>query len=150
MSKSTREKMNHMVEVVCDKCGKPIKTYTKELYFNSKTKLRVEGFECRHCGAVYVTLISDNKLRGLIHEVQEDKDKLTKAVREQSWDYKYYAEHERKVPDEVVKRWEDKIVKMKKDLDKKVQYNKSYELLLRVKYLDKEGEVRDYVYSNIK
>lgn len=150
MSKSTREKMNHMVEVVCDACGKPIKTYTKELYFNSKTKLRVEGFKCRHCGAVFVTLISDNKLRGLIHEVQEEQDKLTRAVREQSWDYKFYLEHGRKVPDNVVKRWEDKIVNMKKELDKKIQYNRSYELLLRVKYLDKEGEVRDYVYSNIK
>ena len=56
----------------------------------------------------------------------------------------------RSIPQDVVKRWQTKIVKLKKEVDSMIDRNKSYELLLREKYLLKEGKVRDYVYSRTK
>ena len=150
MSKAQREKMNHQIEVICDNCGSELKVMTKELYYNSKTKLRVEGFECKHCSAIYVTVISDNKLRAMIHRLQEKQYELQKAVREQGTDYQFYDMNNRSIPENVVRRWQKKIVTLKKEIDAMIDRNKSYELLLKEKYLLKEGELRDYVYSKAK
>lgn len=147
MSKMEREKMYHQVEVVCDNCASEMRVRTKELYYNSKTKLRVEGFECPKCGAVYVTLISDNKLRAMINRLQEKQEELQYAVRLQGNEYQFYDTHNRSIPQDVVRRWQKKIVTLKKEVDAMIARNKSYELLLKEQYLAKEGEVRDYVYS---
>lgn len=147
MSRMEREKMNHQVEVVCDNCATEMKVMTKELYYNSKTKLRVEGFECKNCGAVYVTLIADNKLRAMIHRLQEKQAELQQAVKSQDNDYQFYDVNNRSIPQDVVRRWQKKIVTLKKEVDAMISRNKSYELLLKEQYLAKEGEVRDYVYS---
>ena len=150
MSRMEREKMNHQVEVVCDNCAKELKVMTKELYYDSKTKLRVEGFECKKCGAIYVTLISDNKLRAMINRLQEKQVELQQAVKSQGNDYQYYDLNNRSIPQDVVRRWQKKIVTLKKEVDSMISRNKSYELLLREKYLMKEGDVRAYVYSKTK
>ena len=150
MSRLEREKMHHQIEVICDNCATKLKVMTKELYYDSKTKLRVEGFECKHCGAVYVTVLSDNKLRAMINRLQEKQAELQRAVKSQGNDYQYYDMNNRSIPQAVVKRWQTKIVKLKKEVDSMIDRNKSYELLLREKYLLKEGKVRDYVYSRTK
>lgn len=150
MSRMEREKMNHQVEVVCDNCARELKVMTKELYYDSKTKLRVEGFECKHCGAIYVTLISDNKLRAMINRLQEKQAELQQAVKSQGNDYQYYDMNNRSIPQDVVRRWQKKIITLKKEVDTMIDRNKSYELLLREKYLMKEGDVRAYVYSKTK
>lgn len=150
MSRKEREKMYHQVEVVCDNCGAELKVMTKELYYDSKTKLRVEGFECKKCGAIYVTVISDNKLRAMINRLQEKQAELQQAVKSQGNDYQYYNMNNRSIPQDVVRRWQTKIVKLKKEVDSMISRNKSYELLLREKYLMKEGDVRAYVYSKAK
>lgn len=147
MSKMEREKMYHQVEVVCDNCASEMRVRTKELYYNSKTKLRVEGFECPKCGAVYVTLISDNKLRAMINRLQEKQEELQYAVRLQGNEYQFYDVNNRSIPQDVVRRWQKKIITLKKEVDSMISRNKSYELLLKEQYLAKEGEVRDYVYS---
>lgn len=147
MSKMEREKMYHQVEVVCDNCATKLKVMTKELYYDSKTKLRVEGFECKHCGAVYVTVISDNKLRAMINRLQEKQAELQRAVKSQGNDYQFYDMNNRSIPKDVVRRWQKKIITLKKEVDAMISRNKSYELLLKEKYLLKEGEVRAYVYS---
>lgn len=150
MSRMEREKMHHQVEVVCDNCARELKVMTKELYYDSKTKLRVEGFECKHCGAIYVTLISDNKLRAMINRLQEKQVELQQSVKSQGNDYQYYDMNNRSIPQDVVRRWQKKIVTLKKEIDTMIDRNKSYELLLKEKYLMREGEVRDYVYSKAK
>ena len=150
MSRKEREKMYHQVEVVCDNCGAELKVMTKELYYDSKTKLRVEGFECKKCGAIYVTVISDNKLRAMINRLLEKQAELQQAVKSQGNDYQYYNMNNRSIPQDVVRRWQTKIVKLKKEVDSMISRNKSYELLLREKYLMKEGDVRAYVYSKAK
>lgn len=150
MSRIEREKMYHQVEVVCDNCASKLRVRTKELYYNSKTKLRVEGFECPKCGAIYVTLISDNKLRAMICRLQEKQEELQYAVKLQGNEYQFYDINNRSIPQDVVKRWQKKIVTLKKEVDAMISRNKSYELLLKEKYLMKEGEVRDYVYSKTK
>lgn len=150
MSRKEREKMHHQVEVVCDNCGAALKVMTKELYYDSKTKLRVEGFECKKCGTTYVTLISDNKLRAMINRLQEKQYELQQAVKSQGNDYQFYDMNNRSIPQDVVRRWQTKIVKLKKEVDSMISRNKSYELLLREKYLMKEGDVRAYVYSKTK
>ena len=150
MSRMEREKMHHQVEVVCDNCATELKVMTKELYYDSKTKLRVEGFECKHCGAIYVTLISDNKLRAMINRLQEKQVELQQSVKSQGNDYQYYDMNNRSIPQDVVRRWQKKIVTLKKEIDTMIGRNKSYELLLKEKYLMREGEVRDYVYSKSK
>lgn len=150
MSRMEREKMHHQVEVVCDNCARELKVMTKELYYDSKTKLRVEGFECKHCGAIYVTLISDNKLRAMINRLQEKQVELQQSVKSQGNDYQYYDMNNRSIPQDVVRRWQKKIVTLKREVDTMIDRNKSYELLLKEKYLMKEGEVRDYVYSKAK
>lgn len=150
MSRMEREKMHHQVEVVCDNCARELKVMTKELYYDSKTKLRVEGFECKYCGAVYVTLISDNKLRAMINRLQEKQVELQQSVKSQGNDYQYYDMNNRSIPQDVVRRWQKKIVTLKKEIDTMIDRNKSYELLLKEKYLMREGEVRDYVYSKSK
>lgn len=147
MSRMEREKMYHQVEVVCDNCASEIRVRTKELYYDSKTKLRVEGFECNKCGAIYVTLISDNKLRAMIHRLQEKQEELQYAVKLQGNEYQFYDINNRSIPQDVVRRWQKKIITLKKEVDSMISRNKSYELLLKEKYLMKEGEVRDYVYS---
>ena len=147
MSRMEREKMYHQVEVICDNCASELRVRTKELYYDSKTKLRVEGFECPKCGAIYVTLISDNKLRSMIHRLQEKQEELQYAVKLQGNEYQFYDINNRSIPQDVVKRWQKKIVGLKKEVDAMISRNKSYELLLKEKYLMKEGEVRDYVYS---
>lgn len=150
MSRMEREKMHHQVEVVCDNCARELKVMTKELYYDSKTKLRVEGFECKHCGAIYVTLIADNKLRAMINRLQEKQVELQQSVKSQGNDYQYYDMNNRSIPQDVVRRWQKKIVTLKKEIDTMIDRNKSYELLLKEKYLMREGEVRDYVYSKSK
>ena len=150
MSRKEREKMYHQVEVVCDNCATKLKVMTKELYYDSKTKLRVEGFECKNCGAIYVTVISDNKLRDMINRLQEKQVELQQAVKSQGNDYQYYDLNNRSIPQDVVRRLQKKIVTLKKEVDTMIDRNKSYELLLREKYLMKEGDVRAYVYSKTK
>lgn len=150
MSRMEREKMYHQVEVICDNCASELRVRTKELYYDSKTKLRVEGFECPKCGAIYVTLISDNKLRSMICRLQEKQEELQYAVKLQGNEYQFYDINNRSIPQDVVRRWQKKIVTLKKEVDAMISRNKSYELLLKEKYLMKEGEVRDYVYSKTK
>jgi hypothetical protein len=150
MSKMEREKMNHQVKVVCDNCNKDIKVMTKELFYDSKTKLRVEGFECPKCGAVYVTLISDNKLRAQIHRLQEKQAALRQQVKRQGYDYQFYETNDRSIPQAIVRRWQKKIMTLKKEIDMMIDRNKKYEAVLKEKYLEQEGEVRDYVYSKVK
>lgn len=150
MSRIEREKMYHQVEVICDNCASELRVRTKELYYDSKTKLRVEGFECPKCGAIYVTLISDNKLRSMICRLQEKQEELQYAVKLQGNEYQFYDINNRSIPQDVVRRWQKKIITLKKEVDAMISRNKSYELLLKEKYLMKEGEVRDYVYSKTK
>lgn len=150
MSRMEREKMYHQVEVICDNCASELRVRTKELYYDSKTKLRVEGFECPKCGAIYVTLISDNKLRAMIHRLQEKQEELQYAVKLQGNEYQFYDINNRSIPQDVVRRWQKKIITLKKEVDAMISRNKSYESLLKEKYLMKEGEVRDYVYSKTK
>ena len=86
----------------------------------------------------------------MIHRLQEKQYELQKAVREQGTDYQFYDMNNRSIPENVVRRWQKKIVTLKKEIDAMIDRNKSYELLLKEKYLLKEGEVRDYVYSKAK
>ena len=86
----------------------------------------------------------------MINRLQEKQAELQRAVKSQGNDYQYYDINNRSIPQDVVKRWQTKIVKLKKEVDSMISENKSYELLLREKYLLKEGKVRDYVYSRTK
>ena len=150
MGKASDEYVNHQIHVVCDNCANAIKVKTNELFYDSKTKLRVEGFECPKCGAVYVTLISDNKLRAQIHRLQEKQAALRQQVKRQGYDYQFYETNDRSIPQAIVRRWQKKIMTLKKEIDMMIDRNKKYEAVLKEKYLEQEGEVRDYVYSKVK
>ena len=150
MGKASDEYVNHQINIVCDNCDNKIKVKTKELFYDSKTKLRVEGFECPKCGAIYVTLISDNKLRAQIHKLQEKQAALRQQVKRQGYDYQFYETNDRSIPQAIVRRWQKKIMTLKKEIDMMIDRNKKYEAVLKEKYLEQEGEVRDYVYSKVK
>lgn len=65
--------MTRKTEVKCDKCEEIFSAYVKELYFNNRTGLIVEGYTCPKCGEEYITLVSDNKLRKILVQVADAK-----------------------------------------------------------------------------
>lgn len=60
----------------CDKCGKEFYPREKELAI-LKGCIIIRGFECR-CGAQYVTIVTDNKLRREMSQLQDLLEELKK------------------------------------------------------------------------
>ena len=145
-----RESIYHQVKVVCDNCNKNIKVLTGELYYDSETKLKVEGFRCNHCGTVYVTLISDNKLRASIATLRDKQYEMQQLVKKQQNDYQFYLVNKRSIPQEIIKRWEKRINTVKNEIDTIIKKNKTYEKMLKRKYLKKGGKIAEHVYAKTK
>lgn len=145
-----RESIYHQVKIVCNNCNKNIKVRTGELYYDSETKLKVEGFKCNHCGEVYVTLISDNKLRSSIALLRDKQYEMQKLVKKQRLDYQFYAANKRHIPQEIIKRWEKRIMTLKNEIDTIINKNKIYEKKLKRKYLKKGGKIAEHVYTKTK
>ena len=145
-----RESIYHQVKVVCDNCNKNIKVLTGELYYDSETKLKVEGFKCNHCGEVYVTLISDNTLRSSIALLRDKQYEMQKLVKKQGLDYQFYTANKRPIPQEIIKRWEKRITTLKNEIDTIINKNKIYEKKLKRKYLKKGGKIAEHVYAKTK
>lgn len=120
--------------VVCDKCGKSINIIPKELDFITKYKIKVEGFICPNCKQKYITVITDNKLRASIYRLQQKRSELEKVVKAQKNDYEGYLKNKKSIPNNVVDRWELKIVKLKKECDELLKSNQDYEKQLRGAY----------------
>ena len=60
----------------CDKCGREFYPREKELAI-LKGCIIIRGFECR-CGAQYVTIVTDNKLRREMSQLQDLLEELKK------------------------------------------------------------------------
>lgn len=120
--------------VTCDKCGNNINFIPKELDFIIQHKIKVEGFICPNCKQKYITVVTDNKLRANIYRLQQKRNELEKAVKAQKNDYESYLKNKKSVPDKVVNRWEQKIVKLKNECDELLKNNIDYEKQLRGAY----------------
>lgn len=145
-----RESIYHQVKVVCDNCNKNIKVLTGELYYDSETKLKVEGFRCKYCDKVYVTLISDNTLRASIATLRAKQYEMQQLMKKQRYDYQFYLANKRSIPQEIIKRWEKRITTLKNEIDTIIKKNITYEKMLKRKYLKKGGKIAEHVYAKTK
>lgn len=120
--------------VVCDTCKIKIDATPKELKYIKSSKVRIEGFICSNCNRKYIIVITDNKLRANIYRLQEKRRELEKNVKLQNKEYEAYTDLKQAVPLEVINKWEEKIVKLKKECDKLLKSNQEYEKQLRQEY----------------
>lgn len=75
-TKGRRGEKQLKFKVKCDKCGREFYPREKELAI-LKGCIIIRGFECR-CGAQYVTIVTDNKLRRNMAELEGLLDELKK------------------------------------------------------------------------
>ncbi len=120
--------------IVCDTCKSKIDATPKELKYIKSSKIRIEGFICSNCNRKYITVITDKKLRADIYRLREKRRKLEKNVKLQNKEYEAYTDLKQAVPLEVINKWEEKIVKLKKECDKLLKSNQEYEKQLRQEY----------------
>ena len=66
--------------------------------------------------------------------LQEKRRELEKNVKLQNKEYEAYIDLKQAVPLEVINKWEEKIVKLKKECDKLLKSNQEYEKQLRQEY----------------
>ena len=114
-----------------------------EIYFDGS--IIVEGLRCKHCGQIYVTIITDNKLRDSIYKLQGLQEELKQLRRRQKYDYDFYTNNNRKIPDYLVERWDKKINSKLDEIKATKNFNIKYDKYLRRKYL-KKGEIYNRVY----
>lgn len=131
------------VHIICDKCKKDMPVQPSEIYFDGS--IIVEGLICKHCGQIYVTIITDNKLRDSIYKLQGLQEELKQLRRRQKYDYDFYTNNNRKIPDYLVERWDKKINSKLDEIKATKNFNIKYDKYLRRKYL-KKGEIYNRVY----
>lgn len=131
------------VHIICDKCKKEMLVQPSEIYFDGS--IIVEGLRCKHCGQIYVTIITDNKLRDSIYKLQGLQEELKQLRRRQKYDYDFYTNNNRKIPDYLVERWDKKINSKLDEIKATKNFNIKYDKYLRRKYL-KKGDIYNRVY----
>lgn len=131
------------VHIICDKCKKEMLVQPSEIYFDGS--IIVEGLRCKHCGQIYVTIITDNKLRDSIYKLQGLQEELKQLRRRQKYDYDFYTNNNRKIPNYLVERWDKKINSKLDEIKATKNFNIKYDKYLRRKYL-KKGEIYNRVY----
>lgn len=131
------------IHAICDKCKEELPVRPAEIYFDGS--IIVEGLVCKHCKEIYVTVITDNKLRDSIYQLQILQEELKQLRRRQQSDYDFYTNNKRKIPNYLVERWETKINSKLEEIKNVKNFNVKYEKHLRRKYLQK-GEVYNHVY----
>ena len=131
------------VHIICDKCKNEMPIQPSEIYFDGS--IIVEGLKCKHCGEIYVTIITDNKLRDSIYKLQGLQEELKQLRRRQKYDYGFYTNSGRKIPNYLVARWEKKINNKLEEIKTVKNFNIEYDKYLRSKYL-KKGEIYNRVY----
>ena len=142
--RAERKKGINRVHAICDKCKNELPVQPAEIYIDNL--IIVEGMRCKHCGQTYVTVITDNKLRDSIFKLQELREELIQLRRKQKFDYDFYTNDGRKIPNYLVERWEKKINNKLEEIKTLKNYNIKYEKYLRRKYLQR-GEVYKNVYG---
>ena len=93
----------------CDKCGKEFYPREKELAI-LKGCIIIRGFECR-CGAQYVTVVTDNKLRREMSQLQDLLEELKKIQYSNRYEVKEQLKIHAFVPQDI----QDRINKKEKD-----------------------------------
>ena len=93
----------------CDKCGKEFYPREKELAI-LKGCIIIRGFECR-CGAQYVTVVTDNKLRREMSQLQDLLEELKKI----QYSNRYEVKEQLKIHGFVPQDIQDRINKKEKD-----------------------------------
>lgn len=131
------------VHIICDKCKNEMVVQPSEMYFDGS--IIVEGLRCKHCGEIYVTIISDNKLRDSIYKLQGLQEELKQLRRRQQFDYNYYSTNNRKIPNYLIERWDKRINSKLEEIKTVKNFNIKYEKHLRCKYLQR-GEIYNHVY----
>lgn len=131
------------VHIICDKCKNEMVVQPSEMYFDGS--IIVEGLRCKHCGEIYVTIISDNKLRDSIYKLQGLQEELQQLRRQQKFNYDFYTNTNRKIPSYIVNRCETKINSKLEEIKTVKNFNIKYEKYLRRKYLQR-GEIYNHVY----
>lgn len=131
------------VHIICDKCKNEMPVQPAEIYFDGS--LIVEGLVCKHCKEIYVTVITDNKLRDSIYQLQILQEELKQLRRRQQFDYDFYTNSNRKIPNYLIERWDKRINSKLEEIKAIKNFNVKYEKYLRRKYLQK-GEVYNRVY----
>ena len=142
--RAERTKGIKRVHAICDKCKNELPVQPTEIYIDNL--IIVEGMRCKHCGQTYVTVITDNKLRDSIFKLQELREELIKLRRKQKFDYDFYTNDGRKIPNYLVERWDKRINDKLEEIKATKNYNIKYEKYLRRKYLQR-GEVYKNVYG---
>lgn len=131
------------VHIICDKCKNEMPVQPSEIYFDGS--IIVEGLKCKHCGEIYVTIITDNKLRNSIYKLQGLQEELKQLRRRQKFNYDFYKNNNRKIPSYVLERWDKKINSKLEEIKAIKNFNVKYDKYLRRKYLQR-GEVYNHVY----
>lgn len=143
MARKKRTQGIKTVHIICDKCKKEMPIQPSEIYFDGS--IIVEGLKCKHCGEIYVTIITDNKLRDSIYKLQGLQEELKQLRRQQKFNYDFYTNTNRKIPSYIVKRCETQINSKLEEIKTVKNFNIKYEKHLRCKYL-KKGEIYNRVY----
>lgn len=93
----------------CDKCGKEFYPREKELAI-LKGCIIIRGFECR-CGAQYVTVVTDNRLRMEMAQLQDLLDELKKI----QYSHRYVIGEQLKIHGFVPQEIQDRVNEKEKD-----------------------------------